>query len=79
MILANEMRIYFGVADSWWPLFVLPLIIVLLTTLMAGVCIHTWRVAAGSILRRLYETTLALAAGLSLIPLVLSGALSVFW
>ncbi len=79
MILANEMRIYFGVAASWWPLFVLPLVIALFTALMAVVCVQAWRVKAGSVWRRLYETVLMLAAGATLVPLVLSGALGVFW
>jgi hypothetical protein len=79
MVLANEMRIYFGVAASWWPLFVVPLVIVLLTVLMAVACLRAWQVKAGSVWRRLYETILILAAGVTLLPLTLSGALSVFW
>jgi pimeloyl-ACP methyl ester carboxylesterase len=79
MVLANEMRIYFGVAASWWPLFVVPLVIVLLTVLMAVACLRAWQVKAGSVWRRLYETILVLAAGVTLLPLTLSGALSVFW
>jgi hypothetical protein len=79
MVLANEMRIYFGVAVSWWPLFILPFVIVLLTLLMGVMCVHAWRDKRGSIWRRLYDTALTLAAGVTLVPLALSGALSVFY
>jgi hypothetical protein len=58
---------------------VVPLVIVLLTVLMAVACLRAWQVKAGSVWRRLYETILVLAAGVTLLPLTLSGALSVFW
>jgi pimeloyl-ACP methyl ester carboxylesterase len=79
MVLANEIRIYFGVAASWWPLFILPFVIVLLTLLMGVVGVRAWRDKRGSIWRRLYGTVLTLAAWVTLVPLALSGAMSVFY
>jgi hypothetical protein len=46
---------------------------------MGVMCVHAWRDKRGSIWRRLYDTALTLAAGVTLVPLALSGALSVFY
>jgi pimeloyl-ACP methyl ester carboxylesterase len=79
MIFANEMRIYFGVAASWWPLFTVPPLALVFTGLMTAVSLRAWHVRFGSVWRRLYYAGLTLTAWAVLVPLVLSDAMEVLW
>jgi hypothetical protein len=60
--LKNDMMVVWGVSNAWRPLFLLPLLFLLLSLCMLWECFSGWRSTDWSIWRKLYYSLITLCA-----------------
>jgi pimeloyl-ACP methyl ester carboxylesterase len=75
MSLDNNMMVVWGVPSVWRPLFLLPLLFLLLTVFMLGESFAGWRSPAWSIWRKVYYTLVTLSALGCVVVMVYVGAM----
>ncbi len=73
LIMNNDFRFFFGVPVSASLLFILPLFIVILASIILLVCVALWLTQQGSIWGRLYYSSVTFAAMVIAVLLSIGG------